>query len=191
MLCSVLNCVKPVMLGDMCILHYTDTKLKSKRQAATTTRRRPPLLIDVEPGVKGVPLTKGLIALIDEKDANFIGQFIWSAGVAGYPVRNKNGIVTPMHVELLGKAPDGLVTDHIDRNPLNNQRNNLRFITQRQNTFNSSRQFTAKGVYYKSSNRKYRAYLLIPMKQPKYLGMFLTEKEALDCVAKEKSKILA
>lgn len=36
----------------------------------------------------------------------------------------------------IGERPDGLVIDHIDRNKLNNEPSNLRYITQKENTFN-------------------------------------------------------
>lgn len=38
----------------------------------------------------------------------------------------------------LGERPDGLVVDHIDRNRTNNNVNNLRYVTQRENIINGS-----------------------------------------------------
>jgi hypothetical protein len=39
----------------------------------------------------------------------------------------------------IGERPEGLVIDHIDRNPLNNHYTNLRYITQKENCYNSDR----------------------------------------------------
>jgi len=39
----------------------------------------------------------------------------------------------------IGKRPDGLVCDHIDRNRLNNNISNLRYITQKENCRNTNR----------------------------------------------------
>ena len=39
----------------------------------------------------------------------------------------------------IGDRPDGLVIDHIDRNPLNNNVSNLRYITQKENCCNTVR----------------------------------------------------
>jgi hypothetical protein len=41
--------------------------------------------------------------------------------------------------QFIGERPDGLVIDHIDRNPLNNNVSNLRYITQQENTQNNRR----------------------------------------------------
>lgn len=42
----------------------------------------------------------------------------------------------------IGERPDGLVVDHIDRDKLNNNVSNLRYITQKENVFNSHRVYT-------------------------------------------------
>lgn len=58
---------------------------------------------------------------------------------------NRNGkrINYLVHQEVarlfIGERPDGLVVDHIDRDKLNNDVSNLRYITQKENTFNNDR----------------------------------------------------
>jgi len=41
--------------------------------------------------------------------------------------------------QFIGDRPEGLVIDHIDRNPLNNHVSNLRYITQKENLHNTCR----------------------------------------------------
>jgi len=53
----------------------------------------------------------------------------------GYPVACINGKKTYLHQLILGRK-DGFVIDHINRDKLDNRRENLRFITQRQNCLN-------------------------------------------------------
>jgi len=37
----------------------------------------------------------------------------------------------------MGERPEGLVIDHIDRNPKNNRISNLRYVTHKENQYNS------------------------------------------------------
>jgi hypothetical protein len=57
--------------------------------------------------------------------------------------RNKKRMNYLIHQEVarlfIGERPNGLVIDHIDTNKLNNDVSNLRYITQKENTFNHKR----------------------------------------------------
>ena len=65
--------------------------------------------------------------------------------------------------------------DHIDRNPLNNQRSNLRFCTHSQNQANKNKK--AKGYSYNTNRKKYIARIQINNKQI-YIGGYNTQEEA-------------
>lgn len=69
--------------------------------------------------------------------------------------------------------------DHIDGNPLNNQLNNLRICTPRQNTQNKIIHRNGKlvGMSYNNRTRLYEAYIVIKNTQC-YLGSFLEEEVA-------------
>jgi hypothetical protein len=72
-----------------------------------------------------------------------------------------------------------LVVDHIDSNPLNNNKDNLRVITNRENC---SKEKTLKsglpvGVYFNKQNKKYISMIYINKKR-EYLGSFNTPEEA-------------
>jgi hypothetical protein len=72
-----------------------------------------------------------------------------------------------------------LVVDHIDSNPLNNHKDNLRVITSRENTAKEHLLKTGlpTGVHYNKKERKYRAQIIINNKNH-FLGRFDTPKEA-------------
>ena len=56
----------------------------------------------------------------------------------------------------MGKPPEGLETDHINRDKLDNRRENLRFVTHRENLLNRSSKSASgvKGVYFCSGRSK-------------------------------------
>lgn len=87
--------------------------------------------------------------------------------------------VIGMHEQIMG-TPDGMYTDHIDGNGLNNTRENLRIVTPRQNTQNrhSVRKKTQYvGVSWHNSKGNWRARIMINGYQ-KHLGNYKTEIEA-------------
>ena len=67
-----------------------------------------------------------------------------------------------------GPIPDGLVVDHINRDPSDNRVENLRVVTQKQNCSNQA----ARG-FWRRPNGKYTAYC-----NSKYLGTFGCETSA-------------
>ena len=97
-------------------------------------------------------------------------------------IKKANGRNTSirMHQQILGKHPKGFVTDHIDGNGLNNQRHNLRFITQRQNSQNrvnvaSSSRYP--GVCWYKERGKWVASIRVKGRS-KHLGCFTYEEDA-------------
>lgn len=93
--------------------------------------------------VREIPLSKGYVTQVDDEDFEELSKHKWHALVLKtqvYAVRcgplidgkRKN---VYMHRQLLN-TPDGLVTDHIDRNGLNNQKDNLRPVPQSKNCAN-------------------------------------------------------
>jgi len=86
-------------------------------------------------------------------------------------------------IAFLNHKPCGykFVIDHKDHNPKNNRLNNIRIITQRQNTsqshIKSSSKFT--GVSFEKQTKKWRSTISINGKN-KNLGSFTNEIDALD-----------
>lgn len=76
-------------------------------------------------------------ALADASDAPTLQRFNWSAS-AGYPTTSRGRTADAnvrMHKMI---CPGWDVVDHINRNPLDNRRANLRRVTQMQNVWNSA-----------------------------------------------------
>lgn len=117
--------------------------------------------------MKKIKLTQGKTAYVDESDSHLVAPFKWSAvrdGKTWYAVANKrlpNGSRTTirMHHLILPKRK-GFITDHKDRNGLNNCRSNLRYATYQQNRVNSSgwgKTSRYKGVYWHKDRKKWAA----------------------------------
>jgi hypothetical protein len=92
--------------------------------------------------MKKIELTRGQVALVDDCDYDLLSQKKWTAVQANrnfyaahYYIDNGKMRSIYMHRFLMNPLP-GLLIDHIDGNPLNNRRSNLRIATHQQNLFN-------------------------------------------------------
>jgi hypothetical protein len=82
-----------------------------------------------------------------------------------------------------GKLPNKYI-DHIDGNPANNKIDNLRDVTNQQNSFNQTK---AKGYYWNSRDKKFQAQIRLNLKTIN-LGLFSTKEEARAAYLKAKEK---
>ena len=91
--------------------------------------------------------------------------------------RPQNSSSRLLHRYLLN-PPKGLTIDHINRNPLDNRKSNLRICTQFINNQNQSHNKSGKvGVCYCNRDKVYKAYIKYKGKQIS-LGNYKTFKEA-------------
>lgn len=120
--------------------------------------------------------------LIDDEDWEKVNKYVWHVsyhhnGKIKTVSTNEKGTQLKLHKFLTGYT----LTDHIDGNPLNNQKENLRECTQQKNTWNaalSKRNKTGfKGVYWEESRKKYQAYIKIGDKK-KHLGRYVNASDA-------------
>jgi len=84
--------------------------------------------------MKQIPLNHGKVALVDDEDYEFLSGFRWHYK-NGYAARNNGRVRVWMHREVM-RAEQGQEVDHINRDPLDNQKSNLRFATRKQNADN-------------------------------------------------------
>jgi hypothetical protein len=140
--------------------------------------------------MKTIPLSKGMNAIVDDEDFDILSNFRWQAhkhhSGAFYATRSSSRAggkckrFIQMHRVIAG-APDGLHVDHINGNPLDNRRSNLRFATNSENIRNANIPCTNtsgfKGVVFEPSRRSYRAIITVDGRK-KHLGRFKTAREA-------------
>jgi hypothetical protein len=147
--------------------------------------------------VKTIPLTRGQVALVDDADYEWLSAWKWHAFKrkfggfdAGRSVTNGRGNWTTvrMHQAL---CPGVREVDHINRNPLDNQRHNLRPATRAQNQANrganANNSSGFKGVCRDKRGGKWRARMMVN-RHCHHLGFFLDAEEAArayDKAAKE------
>ena len=131
-----------------------------------------------------IPLTDGYEALVDDADYDFLMQWTWHATAARGQIRatrRERGHRILMHRAIMNCA-DHLEVDHINGNPLDNQRDNLRLATHQQNMWNRQKHkiFTSrfKGVYWSKSRGKWCAAINIGNKVRLQLGRFEDEELA-------------
>lgn len=139
-------------------------------------------------------------ALVDDEDFDLVMEKKWSLTKIGphsyhrVITRLEDNKKLSLHHFVFGKPPEGLVTDHIDRNTLNNQKSNLRFITQKENSQNPRKDFITlnlkrrKGVQL-MHNGKWTAVIRIP-NLSRTVGSFNTQEEAYECHLREMKKYL-
>ena len=143
--------------------------------------------------LKTILLTKGKVALVDDEDYVWLSQWKWCAHKCVYKTRvvwyAKRGLgfkydkrTIFMHQEVAGVIGI-LKVDHRDGDGLNNQRNNLRPATTRQNGHNRRKssferqtsQF--KGVYWNKRDGRWMASITVEGRKW-FLGYFDEEQDA-------------
>lgn len=150
--------------------------------------------------MKSFKTKKGDEVFLDDKDFDYL---IVKCGYTYCVARNKKGTIMCVcraipallsdtgkqklqliHWDVMGHPGKGMVTDHEDGNPLNNQKDNLWICSQRKNRGNlrhksATRNYSSKypGVNWHKPSEKWRAQIIIN-KFNKHLGLFLNEEEA-------------
>ena len=130
--------------------------------------------------MKKIPLTKGQFAIVDDEDYEWLNERSWCYS-HGYALRGTNsGKRIYMHREI-NNTPEGLETDHINRDKLDNRRSNLRTANRSMNSANHSahrHNITGiKGVVLDKRTRLYRAQIGVDGKRI-HLGYFKDVEQA-------------
>jgi hypothetical protein len=86
--------------------------------------------------------------LVDDEDYPVLSRLNWYISDMGYAITDSPVKHLKMHKLLIGPLTAHKVIDHIDRNKLNNQKDNLRVVSQSVNVTNSYRHDSAKHYYW-------------------------------------------
>lgn len=137
-----------------------------------------------------IPLSRGLVTIVDDEDAAWLGRHKWSAQAARggrfYAIRGY-GIL--MH-RLILQPPEGFHCDHIDNDGLNNQRSNLRLVTRCENAQNARRKSRNSTGYKGVSFDGHRFVAQIcANRQPRRLGRFKTAEEAYEAYCRAAAEL--
>lgn len=129
-------------------------------------------------------------AIIDAADAEWASQWPWFLNAKGYVTHNP-GVL--LHRELLGLTPgDGMFGDHINLNPLDNRRENLRPATPSESPQNvPARPGSSehRGVAWNARRGLWQAYVHLGWKRV-YSAFFETEQEAADAARVARAQLL-
>lgn len=135
-----------------------------------------------------VPLAKGArsgYAIIDIVDHDIIAKYNWYLNNFGYAVTNEDRSGQRGHKLFIHRLimPDGGEVDHINGNPLDCRRANLRYVTHQQNTLNTPLRKDSttgyKGVSWNKGTKKFHAYITHLGKREN-IGHFSSLEEAVE-----------
>jgi len=133
--------------------------------------------------MKTIQLTNSpKVAIVDDEDYERVAWLNWKLHPEGYACSKNtvNGVAFQilLHHAVIGSPLIG-IADHRDRNRLNNQKNNLRYCTYRQNAQNcTARRDGLKGVYFnrRSKANPWVAQIVVDGRKL-WLGSFPTEEQ--------------
>lgn len=141
--------------------------------------------------MKKIPLSKNRFAIVDDDDFEYLSRWSWQLGSHGYAARttyvkgsgrkNQKNEHILMH-RVVNKTPEGMLTDHINRDKLDNRKANLRTANKSLNSINRpvqpNNKSGHKGVHWFKRLGVWQVYINIDSKRIN-LGYFSTIEEAI------------
>lgn len=145
-----------------------------------------------------IQLTQNQYASVNNEDYERLNKFKWYALKVGkrfYAIRHSSSIKEKsysilMHHVVLGRPPKGFEIDHIDGCGTNNCKENLRFVTRRQNSQNRKEKGSSRypGVYWNKPSKRWLAQIWANNKR-KHIGCFTNEIDAFNAYKQAVSDI--
>ncbi len=127
---------------------------------------------------------RGKFAIVDDEDFEMVSGLRWFMSPQGYARRRAPGTtgnVTLLMHRLINRTADGLQTDHINGDRLDNRRANLRSCSAAENAMNrgaaKNNSSGARGVSFIKSHGLFAARIRV-RRRLRFLGYFKTVAEA-------------
>lgn len=130
--------------------------------------------------MKKIELTRGKFALVDDRDWEMLSKHKWYFMPIGYAARGvwdketKKNYIVYMHRLIMGN-PKGKCIDHINRDQLDNRRENLRICEHKENIRNgklrSNNKSGHKGVFWDNTRQRWVGRITVNYKDI-HLGSF-------------------
>jgi len=153
-------------------------------------------------GWKTITTTNGKSVIVDNANYAWLREYWWYAKknkYTYYACRHEGIRIIYMHREILGlKHGDGILSDHVNGNGLNNLESNLRICNYAENSRNQTRKrrykdrkntsSSFKGVSWDKGVKKWRAYIGCHGKSV-YIGIFKNEKQAAQAYDKKANEL--
>ena len=118
-------------------------------------------------------------AMIDLDDVDKVKSYRWGLITLNYVRNTKIGL---LH-RFIMNCPDDMMVDHINHNPLDNRKSNLRIVTNQQNSMNKGLQSNNTsgypGVYWSKTENKWYARIKVNG-EIIYLGYFGNKEAAIE-----------
>lgn len=139
--------------------------------------------------MKMIPLSMGRVAMVGDDDYEELSKYKWSISTGSqkdsyyaYRTERVNGKDKPIAMQRqIMNCPIGMIVDHINHNTLDNRKDNLRVVTNQQNSCNrrgwKNSRSGYKGVTWYSHNRGWRSQITINGKVI-VIGYFFNPLEA-------------
>lgn len=179
--CSVEGCENKYYKKGYCSKHYS--QVRKHGHILERTRYDPNEIIEYDDYAEIVLYDKQCKeiarAIIDLDDVDKVKQYKWHLDNDGYASSGRNSM--KLH-KLIMECLDNMTIDHINRNRLDNRKENLRFCTHQQNMMNLSVRIDnssgVTGVCWHKKSNKWRAQIKLN-KKTKHLGYYDNIEDAI------------
>lgn len=121
--------------------------------------------------MKKISTTDGNTVVVDDDDYPLLSRLTWYTSDSGYAITDTPVKHLKMHRLIIGGTPPHTVIDHINRNKLDNRKENLRVVSPGENLKNSDRYELAKRYWYDKRRKQWRVEIAgitkyLPVKNP-------------------------